>query len=345
MKRTILYLCLLPLLFSCSGRKDIRHEGNCAYARYFDLQDDKIIIISPYDACRDTFEVAVPLNRIACLSTSHIACLAAVGRSDAVCAVSGAAYISNDRVRSSAADIRGDGTLDYERLLASAPELLVTFTVSSFEPPYIAKLRSLGIPVLVIHDHLEDHPLARAEYIRLFGALTGKRAEADSVFAAVAAGYERLAAEVSESAAGTAAVLMNIPFGDQWYVPGADGYMSRLISDAGGEVLGEQPGSASSVISVEKAYELSQKADFWFHTGYCSTMEQLEGAHPLFSDFPVAVRGRVWNNTARLTPGGGNDFWESGVTHPDIVLRDIVSILHPEVTGTADSLHYYIEVE
>ena len=65
------------------------------------------------------------------------------------------------------------------------PDLLLTYAVSAAEPPYLAKLRELGVRPVVLHEHLESHPLARAEYVKLFGTLTGREALADSLFRAV----------------------------------------------------------------------------------------------------------------------------------------------------------------
>jgi iron complex transport system substrate-binding protein len=46
---------------------------------------------------------------------------------------------------------------------------------------------------------------------------------------------------------------------------------------------------------------------------------------------PVYKSGNVWNNRKRMTPGGGNDYWESAVVRPDILLADFISIIHPEL--------------
>ena len=270
------------------------------------------------------------------MSTSYIGYLESFGADSLAVAVSGLAYVSNPRVRSVARDIGYEAQPDYEGILSLHPDLLLTYSVSSAEPPYIAKLRSLGVRVLVLYDHLERHPLARAEYIRLFGALTGHRAAADSVFSAVRDNYNALASPADTPKK----VLMNIPYGDQWFIPGEANFLSQLVRDAGGTILGARPGVESSVISVEQAYALSADADVWLHPGWCRTKDQLRSVHPLFADFPVLDKP-VYNNTLRQTPGGGNDYWESGAARPDLILADLRAILS---SAPADSLHYYLEV-
>ena len=218
------------------------------------------------------------------------------------------------------------------------PDLVVAYTVSSAEPPYISKLRSLGVQVLVLHDHMENHPLARAEYIRLFGVLTGREQAADSIFNEIAARYESLASGVS--VAQPWKVLINIPYADAWYIPGQDNYMSRLIQDAGGEVLGSLQGrSSSSVISLEDAWRLSQEADIWLNPGHCDSRNELASIHQLFPSFgPLQEELPIYNNTLRTTPEGGNDFFESGAVRPDLILEDLIYIMSER---SDKALHYF----
>ena len=271
------------------------------------------------------------------MSSSYIGFLDALGCDSVATAVSGLAYISDPEVRARAVDVGYDAALDYETILKLKPDLLLTYAVSAAEPPYLAKLRELGIRTAVIHEHLESHPLARAEYIKLFGLLTGRTALADSLFADIRDRYLSLVSETDSPKK----VLVNIPYADQWYIPGGDNYMTRLIRDAGGVVLGAVPGRfESSVISVEKAFAYAQEADCWLNPGWCATKDQLRSVHPLFADFPV-IDKPVWNNTKQSTSGGGNAFWETGPAHPDWILADLRAIFD----GTDCTMQYYFEVE
>jgi iron complex transport system substrate-binding protein len=336
MKYRILFP-LLILLSSCITHTRPAAPGGMEYAQWFDLQGDKAIIVSPYGGTADTLEVTAPLRSIVCMSSSYIGFLDAIGCDSVATAVSGLAYVSDPEVQAHAVDVGYDAALDYETILNLRPDLVLTYSVSAAEPPYLQKLRDLGIRTAVIHEHLESHPLARAEYIKFFGLLTGRKERADSLFADIRDRYLSL---VKESDA-PKSVLVNIPYADQWYIPGGDNYMTRLIRDAGGEVLGAVPGRfESSVISVEKAFEYAQEADFWLNPGWCVTKEQLRSVHPLFADFPVLDK-KVWNNTKQSTRGGGNAFWETGPAHPDLILEDLRAIFD----GTEVLMHYYLPVE
>lgn len=360
--KKIVWLAGTVLLAACTGHGvPTGPSAGCAYARWFDLTGDgDIVTISPYDGHRDTLCLERPPDNLVCLSTSYIGFLSGIRCDSVISAVSGIGYVSEPRLRrryeatrSAAAragsvrplyDVGYEAVLDYERILSLHPDLLVAYTVSAAEPPYLGKLRDLGVPVLLLNEQLEEHPLARAEYVRLFGALTGRLALADSLFASVCHRYDSLrlcaaALAGGRPGSGPKKALLNIPYGDQWFIPGADNYISTLVRDAGGVVLGAKEGTAASgIISLEEAYVLARQADVWLHPGWCRSRAQLAAVNPLFSRFGIAD---IYNNTLRSTPEGGNDFWESGALRPDLILEDLTAILHAR---TAD-LHYYLPVE
>ena len=343
--KNIYIICLAAVAFlaactSGDGRQQV--ASSCAYASYFDiLADSAVVAISPYDGRRDTLFVKQPLSKIICMSSTNVACLSAIGADSLVAAVSGAGYLAKLPYEG-VPDIGYEAALDYEKILEIKPDLLVTYVVSGAEPQYIIKLRSLGVPVLVLHDHLENHPLARAEYVRLFGTLTGRLEKADSVFNQVRVRYESLVASVNKNK--RVKVLLNIPYADAWYIPGAENYMSQLVKDAAGDVLGAEAGaSKSKVISLEEAYRLSKDADIWLNPGHCRTRAQLAAVHQLFPSFgPLANALPIYNNTLRTTPEGGNDFWESGAVRPDLILEDLIEVFHGDGSGT---LNYYFRLE
>ena len=337
---------------SCFSPENQELETSCSYAGYFDVVElnhdgrvsEAVIVISPFNNSRDTLIVEEPLGNIICMSSSQVAGLKEIGVDSVITAVSGLRYITNSNLHlRKVCDIGYDASLNYEKILSLKPDVLLAYTVSGAEPPYIKRLRSLGIRVLVINDHLENHPLARAEYMRLYGVLTGHRAYADSMFTRICARYDSLKVSV-DSKLNKKRVLMNVPYGDAWYIPGGRSYMARLIQDAGGEVLGaDWSSSTSRIIRMEEAYDLSLKADMWLNPGVCCTRADLIAFHHAFQFFgPIKNSMPIYNNTLRMTPEGGNDFWESGSVRPDLILEDLVAIFADDHRS---SLKYYFEVK
>ena len=257
---------------------------------------------------------------------------------------------------SAIADVGYDAAPDYEKIVELGPDVVLTYAVSGAKSPFETKLEQLGIKVFTVNEHLERHPLARAAYIRLFGALTGRMAAADSILSEVTKSYNAIAAEVKDRKEAPRKVLLNIPYNDQWFVPSEDSYLTALIRDAGGEVLGCEKGkAASSVMPVEKAYTLSQEADCWLNTGWCHTRKDLLGVNPIFKDMLGNIESNaaelgygsypvVWNDNKRVNSKGGNDIWQSGVARPDLVLLDLAAILHPDNQGEAFKTFYYRQI-
>ena len=354
--RKIWHIALLAVLgaaflSSCRERQRVEvpeTSGYASYAQYFDvLPEGAVVSLNPYDGSTDTLRVTEPLRKMVCMSTSHVGFLDAIGAADAVAAVSGCDFVSSPRVRERiseglVAEAGYDAAPAYETLYQLQPDVVLSYSLGG-DSPMDQRLRDLGIRVFTLYEHLESHPLARAEYVRLFGALTGRMAAADSLFAVVSSSYLSLAAPSSSKMPvakdGLKKVLVNLPYAGVWYIPGAESYMARLIRDAGGEVLGAEPGtSQSGMISLEEAYRLACEADWWLNAGSVRSLDELRRENAAFASFPVAAPGRVYTNDRRSTPGGGNDFWESGAVRPDLILKDLRTIF---AGGPEDSLYYY----
>lgn len=128
--------------------------------------------------------------------------------------------------------------------------------------------------------------------------------------------------------------------GDAFY----KSYMAQLVADAGAEYIYKENSSNSSTsIGLETAYGLIQKADYWINVGSATSLDELKTVNPKFADAKAVRERTVYNNNLRLTPTGGNDYWESAVIRPDVVLRDLIHIFHPELVP--DSLYYYRHLE
>lgn len=288
---------------------------------------------------------SVPARRIVAMSSTHVAMLDALGVADRIVGVSGKRFISTPSVAErldEIADVGYDGNIDYEKLAGIRPDLVTLYGVngaSSME----GKLKELGIPYVYIGDYMEETPLGKAEWLRFVAELTGRQQTADSLMAEIAARYNSLA-ELAAGASDRPPVMLNMPVGDQWYLPTPGGYMPRLIADAGGKYLFESDEMKTSVpVDFETAYRLLSAADIWLNPGNVTDMASLRTLAPKLSDTRPVAYGKVYNNNARLTPGGGNDFWESSIVKPDEVLADLIAIIHPELLPDRE-LYYYREV-
>lgn len=290
--------------------------------------------------------ITAPAERIVCLSSSHIAMLDAIGQVERVVGVSGINFIMNEHIvanRTKIGDIGYDNDMNYELLLSLDADLVLLYGVSA-ENSIENKLRELGIPYLYIGEYVESSPLGKAEWIVAVGEATGHRKQGEEYFNLIAESYnaltERIAEYITDEERPRA--MINTPYRDAWVLPSENNYMARIISDAGGLCYTtEGEGNTSKPIDIEQALLYAESADFWLNVGSCHTLQELTSQNPRFANVKVVEERRVYNNTARSTAPVGSDFWESGVVRPDLILKDLATIFHPEIMGEEHTLYYY----
>lgn len=358
-RHILLFAALGVLLCSCGGKHVDGDIGDASEPLYLRISERPqggwiAVSVSPFDGSSDTLVIDRPMTNIIVMSTSHYGFLDALGRTDIISGISGPDFLfSGEKAAETPVDVGYDGAPDYEKIVALGPEVVLTYAVSGAKSQFVSRLEQLGIKVFTVNEHLERHPLARAAYIRLFGALCGQMDAADSLLTEVKDNYNAITDAVKKLGGQPRKVLLNIPYNDQWFVPASDNYLTAMIQDAGGTVLGTEEGkAASSVMSVEKAYSLSKSADCWLNIGWCRTIDDLLGVNPIFKEMLNNIKSNalelgygsypvVWNDNKRMNPKGGNDIWQSGVARPDLVLRDLSIILHPDNQGEASKTIYY----
>ncbi|MFP4535721.1 MAG: ABC transporter substrate-binding protein [Spirochaetaceae bacterium] len=291
--------------------------------------------------------IEVPLRRIASLATPAIAHLADLESLDRIVAVDDADYVYNSRIRrrireGDIPEVGSGSSLNVERLLLTEPELVILSALGP-DDPTVRRLESVGISVLPLADWREQSPLGRAEWVKLFGELLEKEAEADSIFEPRASRYLELEAMVSSDSSGSdPKVLTNAPWQGSWPVPAGRSYVARLIDAAGGEYLwAEREGTGSVFLDFESVLARGAEADVWINLnqGWKRRADALE-TDPRLAAFAPFRNNRMYHHNRRLRPSGANDFWESGATRPDLVLADLIRILHPELLPDHDLIYY-----
>lgn len=292
--------------------------------------------------------IKTPIQRVVCLSTTHLAFLEALSEDAKVVGISGSQYISNPEIRKrmeegDVPDVGYGQNLNYELIVSLKPDVVLAYGIGSEVTSYTGKLEELNIPVVMVGEYLEESPLGKAGWIKFIGALFEKDDVADSIYNNIAAEYDRLkqlAAEVNDKPK----VLVGSPYKDSWWVPGGNSYFANLISDAGGDYLGGNNSSHESyVISFENALAWGSHADIWINMSNLASKREILAADQRFRSFRVFNEGKLYNNIKRLGSHGGNDFWESGTLNPHLVLRDLISIFHPGLVD--EKLVYYQEIE
>ncbi|MFB6320755.1 ABC transporter substrate-binding protein [Saccharicrinis sp. FJH54] len=288
------------------------------------------------------FQLKIPLKNVAALAVTHIGYIDAVKSVSSIKGITDPFRVYNAKVREGVqnSDIQNLGESmvpDLEKILAMHPDAVF---MSGFPNAreHNRILNEAGVPVIYTVAWTEKTPLARAEWIKFFGLLYGKEAFADSVFSVVKNHYNSLV-NYADSLDTKPEVFCGNSFRGVWYLPGGKSYISGLIKDAGGNyIFNSDTTSGSMAVSFEVVYAEARNADFWLNVQE-KTITEMMSHDKRYGSFKPVEKGNVYNRLGRGVLNQGNDYFETGTWRPDLVLSDLIHILHPE-TGQ-DSLVFY----
>jgi len=290
--------------------------------------------------------IFVPLRKIVCMSTTHIGMISALGEENSISGVSGKDFIYSPAVKKNiekglVSDVGYEANLNKELVLKLSPDLIMIYGIGSESAGYVGKIKELGVKVIINADYLETDPLSRAEWVKLFGALYDRDSMADSIFNSEFEQYNTLRSLILGRITDKPKVLLGMPFKDTWYISPGNSFISRLISDAGGDYIWNDLNSSVSMpYGIENVFLKALYADYWLNISTVNSKSDISYVDQRLTDLPCFKNGNLYNNNRRITEGGGNDFWESGSVYPHLLLKDIASILHPDLFSDHELVFY-----
>ncbi len=293
--------------------------------------------------------ILIPVETIICMSTTYIPMLVQLDEIDAIRGISGSYLVYDEEIirrleKGEIRDVGYEDNINKELILQISPDLVMTYGIGSESAGYMSKLRELGIRVMFNADYLEEDPLGKAEWIKVFGALFCKDNEAAEIFTDISQKYLALKEFISKNINRRPEVMLGLPWKDTWFISPGNSYISRLISDAGGDYLwADAVSDVSMPLGIENVYIKAIKAQFWINIGAAGSRREIASVDKRLEELPPYISGNLFNNNKRLSASGGNDYWESGNLHPELILRDIASILHPDLFPN-DTLYFYRKV-
>jgi iron complex transport system substrate-binding protein len=351
MKLLIFLLLTFFLLNACSNPA-VKHvekvKQKVHYAKHFNLiyeadytilqilDPERSVIEKEYflvsDSTKTTFSdkqecIHVPISNIAALSSTQIGMLSKLNAIGVIRAVSDGAYIDNPKILQG---IKGKKVFEIQDFGQMNPERIVSMNISLLmysgfgkTPEYEQTLKKLGVLCMPNYDWREEHPLGKAEWIKVMGALTGKEKEANSYFAELVNSYEALKKQAKAYTTKNTSILSGSMIGDAWYMPAAGSYLSVLFHDANCSYAPtQQSKTGSEAISFEEVLRKHQSTVFWFNPGFSSKQEMLknESRYRLFTSFQES---RVFCYSHNM-----NYFWENSAIEPHHVLSDFIHFVH-----------------
>ena len=354
--RMVLFMTLSTLMLACSDGKKADKAGDCAplptlqYAKNLKIGEScgeraaEIRSIVGRDTLIKSFSLEKAPSRVVALSSAQIGYMLKLGLADRIVGVGEGKYIADSALyarvqKGEVAEVGSGPTLSLEKLMALKPDLVMSFATGGGHDDY-ERIEALGLPLMLTSEWQEDHPLAKAEWIKLFGTLFGVEALADSIYEQSKLVYlvSKIFTDINmDRIPNCPRVIVGMSYGGTWYAPGGNSYTAQLVKDAGGCYLWASDSSREIRFSLEQVVALADSADIWLNPGMFSTAEEILAEEPRVSVIKAFKEKRVYQNDNRKGPGGGNDFYESAVTYPEELLREMTQIFGQNADSTKNA--------
>ena len=279
--------------------------------------------------------ITTPVNTLIATSTTHIPALESLDALKALVGFPDTRYISSEPARKLIADgkireLGSNDNLNPELVLSIAPDVIIGFGINDHTNPY-STFEKANIPVVLNGDWTEETPLGKAEWIKFFGVLLQQEQKADSIFNAIAKEY-LATVELAKTREEQPKVLSGALYKDVWYLPAGKSWAAQFIADANADYLfGETEGTGSLSLSLETVIEKGQQADYWIAPSQFTSYQEMQEANNHYLQFKAFSDNKVFTFAATKGATGGLLYYELGPQRPDLVLKDLVHIFHPEL--------------
>jgi iron complex transport system substrate-binding protein len=363
-------ICVL-LFFSCE-KKQIqtleKSQIELSYAEGFEIFRGKdfweIHVTQGYTGAKKTFTylilekgsevsttgfdavVQLPIEKVVLTSTTQIPHLDLLEETDKLAGFPVLDLISSPKAR---AYIDSGSVLDLGSSPSTNPELVIDLQPSWImistlgeDLRYLDLFAQAKIPALINGEYVEQNPLGRAEWIKFTGILLGKYEKAEAVFKEIELAYldaQKLAETIPSDQRPT--VLSGVMYQDIWYAPGAESWGARILENAGGSyIFSDQPGTGSLQLNYEFVLDRALDANYWIGSADYASLDAMKVSEPRYASFHAWKNGNVFTYSAKKGPKGGLEYFELGYVRPDLILKDLIKILHGDLLPDYE-LYFY----
>ncbi|WP_223271923.1 ABC transporter substrate-binding protein [Algoriphagus ratkowskyi] len=309
--------------------------------RYLVLDENAAKPEGKYDAI-----IQLPVDKVILTSTTHIPHLDMLDATEKLIGFPSLDLISSEKTwaqidAGKVEDLGAGPSANTEMVIDLEPDLIMISTMGD-NLKYLDLLAQAKIPAVINGEYVEQHPLGRAEWIKFTGVLLGSYEEAKIAFEQVEKDYlnaEKLSETIIDSLRPT--VLSGVLYQDIWYAPGSESWGAKILQNAGGMyIFSDQKGTGSVQLNYEFVLENALEADFWIGSADFPDLETMGNAEPRYKAFVAFKSGNVFSYTQKRGRTGGLEYFELGYMRPDLILKDMIKILHPDLLPTYE-LYFY----
>lgn len=340
-------LLILFLFFLSCQQKQIKNKttSKLKYAKHFTIIKHKefteVQIINPENfeiekkyAFSKNMEsipknkyitIQIPIKSIVCLSGTDIGMLSKLSSENIITGITNVNYIYNKTVISNFKKNKIKSFQDITRInpeKANSCAKIITYSGFGSKIQMENKLNLLGIQCLPVYDWRENHPLGKAEWIKLYGILVDKENQANLYFKKIEKEFLALIQDVKKIN-NFPSILSGSMIGDVWYIPAAQSFNAQLIHFAKGNFVGKNyKGTGSSKHTFEEIYKNFKHAKIWVNPMF-DTRQKLLQANSKYKFFDSYSKNNIFCYSHKM-----NYFWEISAIEPQKVLSDLIQIFH-----------------
>lgn len=291
--------------------------------------------------------IEIPIRSLVAMSSMHVGLVGLLGEEKIVTGLGNLKYVSNPEIikkieAGKMAEVGKDQGLNEEKLITMHPDLVMTTGSPVSKMERYTTLNAAGIPVLINSEWVETTPLGRAEWVKLLAALLNREDFVNKKFAKMEEEYKRLAV-LSQKVKNKPSIITGMNSKDSWFVPNGNSYMAQFFRDAGADYhWNNTKATGSLALNFEAVYPIALTADYWLNVGISNydNKKEILAKDSRYTDFKAYKTGQIYSYNKRVNSRGSNDYWESGAVNPQIVLADLIKILHPELLPEHELVYY-----
>lgn len=362
-------LLFVSLLGSCIGGRAVRLSESTSvdkieYATGFSVSrhDDftEVSVRDPWDSTRmlqryllvdrhlkelpegmgDGVVVRVPVDRLVLYTSVHASIVEMLGEADRVVGLCEVRYIDSEILKSRVeaglvADLGEATAPNVEKIMDLESEAIIS---SPFKDAGYGPAEKLGIPIIEGADYMENHPLGRVEWIKFYGMLLGAESTADSIYRMTCREYNSLK-ELAANVKDRPTLIAERRYGGQWFVPGGASYNAVMYEDAGADyIFRDERVGGSLPLAFESVLDRGIDADMWILKYYNSedmTYKALEAEYSPYANFNAFKSRQIYTCNTFKKP-----YYEDAPMHPHLILKDYISIFHPDLLPDYESRYF-----
>lgn len=282
--------------------------------------------------------VEIPVASVAANFLDDVARIREIGHADRLVAIGdGRVYDAQIRARWERGELLTLGHAfhaggDTEQLLLAAPDV---FLANIAGPAPLENVRRLGVTAVATAGWAEAGYMARAEWVKHAALFFNAEAEANRVWRALVERVDHLT-QLTSGLPEQPTVMWTWHDGADRWSAFRSSYEHRLITDAGAynlfgddELRGMDASRQSVELSEETMLTRAASVDVWITSG---ADDRSWPSAAFLNSFRAYRDGRVYHRNGRVIPGtNANDWNETGSVRPDLILEDLIHLLHPSV--------------